>query len=304
MELLNCAVVSASQSARGMIVTDINGLFAAVEVRLGDRVLPGCCSHKANCSCTDYPVPLWATASVIHLTLTPIQHLLKRQTAPDKAELTVDLQQQSRLYLNQKPCHAAPESSSTNGLGGLSADADDGPCFKSPPGSCSLSQISEDDVKEEFSPEMELQYPQIPRPSIITIQSEVLINALSVEELTGLHVKILRVRVRTPLRPRPALRSRSPRTLLYRERTKTAKEGEEPWPTEQFTKPESRRHTSRQEVIRRHAEVALNHFVILNIKQVELESRDGVDFEVECLHILKPLKAAPFLLDIMDIQVS
>lgn len=50
--------------------------------------------------------------------------------------------------------------------------------------------------------------------------------------------------------------------------------------TAQFTKPESRRHTSSQEVIRRHTEVALNHFVILNIKQVELESRDGVDFEV------------------------
>lgn len=57
-------------------------------------------------------------------------------------------------------------------------DADDGPCFKSPPGSFSLSQISEDDVEEEFSPEMELQYPQIPRPSIITRQSEVRIKTI------------------------------------------------------------------------------------------------------------------------------
>lgn len=47
-------------------------------------------------------------------------------------------------------------------------DAGEAPCFESPPPSCSLSQSSEEDELElDCSPELELKYPQIPRPSII-----------------------------------------------------------------------------------------------------------------------------------------
>ncbi|XP_036962544.1 uncharacterized protein LOC119024151 [Acanthopagrus latus] len=47
-------------------------------------------------------------------------------------------------------------------------DAGEAPCFESPPPSRSLSQSSEEDELElDCSPELELKYPQIPRPSII-----------------------------------------------------------------------------------------------------------------------------------------
>lgn len=47
-------------------------------------------------------------------------------------------------------------------------DTDDEVCFESSPISYSISQSSEDEEEEsDFSPEMELKYPQIPRPSII-----------------------------------------------------------------------------------------------------------------------------------------
>ncbi|XP_037623368.1 uncharacterized protein LOC119486911 [Sebastes umbrosus] len=50
-------------------------------------------------------------------------------------------------------------------------DTDDAPCFESPPALCGLSQSSEEDELEvEFSPELELKYPHIPRPSIIIRQ--------------------------------------------------------------------------------------------------------------------------------------
>ncbi|GLD68824.1 uncharacterized protein AKAME5_002013700 [Lates japonicus] len=50
-------------------------------------------------------------------------------------------------------------------------EQDNGPCFESPPPCHSLSQSSEDDELElECSPELELKYPQIPRPSIIIRQ--------------------------------------------------------------------------------------------------------------------------------------
>lgn len=53
-------------------------------------------------------------------------------------------------------------------------DTDDEPCFGSPPACRSLSQSSEDgELEVEFSPELELNYPQIPRPSIIIRQSKV-----------------------------------------------------------------------------------------------------------------------------------
>ncbi|KAK1887419.1 Cell division protein FtsZ [Dissostichus eleginoides] len=51
--------------------------------------------------------------------------------------------------------------------------ADEELYFESPPACRSLSQSSEDDELEgEFSPELELKYPQIPRPSIIIRQAE------------------------------------------------------------------------------------------------------------------------------------
>lgn len=53
-------------------------------------------------------------------------------------------------------------------------DTDEDPCFESPPACRSLSQSSEDEELEmEFSPELELKYPQIPRPSIIIRRPEV-----------------------------------------------------------------------------------------------------------------------------------
>lgn len=53
-------------------------------------------------------------------------------------------------------------------------DQDDDPCFESPPPCSSLSQSSEEDERElECSPELELKYPQIPRPSIIIKQPKV-----------------------------------------------------------------------------------------------------------------------------------
>ena len=51
-------------------------------------------------------------------------------------------------------------------------DPDEDPCFESPPSCRSLSQSSEDE-ELEFSPELELKYPQIPRPSIIIRRPEV-----------------------------------------------------------------------------------------------------------------------------------
>ena len=51
-------------------------------------------------------------------------------------------------------------------------DRDDEPGFESPPHCHSLSLSSEDE-ELECSPELELKYPQIPRPSIIILQSEV-----------------------------------------------------------------------------------------------------------------------------------
>ncbi|KAA8590185.1 hypothetical protein FQN60_014119, partial [Etheostoma spectabile] len=52
-------------------------------------------------------------------------------------------------------------------------DTDDDPCLESPPDCYSLSQSSEDEELDvEFSPELELKYPQIPRPSIIIRQPE------------------------------------------------------------------------------------------------------------------------------------
>ncbi|XP_060892949.1 uncharacterized protein LOC132973475 [Labrus mixtus] len=52
-------------------------------------------------------------------------------------------------------------------------DADDHPCFESPPPCHSLSQSSEDEELEfDCSPELEMKYPQIPRPSIIIRQSK------------------------------------------------------------------------------------------------------------------------------------
>lgn len=51
-------------------------------------------------------------------------------------------------------------------------DTDDGPCLESPPPCHSLSQSSEDD-ELDCSPELELKYPQIPRPSIIIRQPKV-----------------------------------------------------------------------------------------------------------------------------------
>lgn len=53
-------------------------------------------------------------------------------------------------------------------------DQDNGLCFESPPPCHSLSPSSEDDELElECSPELELKYPQIPRPSIIIRQPKV-----------------------------------------------------------------------------------------------------------------------------------
>lgn len=47
-------------------------------------------------------------------------------------------------------------------------DAGEDPCFESPPPCRNLSQSSEEDELElDCSPELELKYPQIPRPSII-----------------------------------------------------------------------------------------------------------------------------------------
>ena len=53
-------------------------------------------------------------------------------------------------------------------------DAGDNLCFESPPPCRSLSQSSEEDELElDCSPELELKYPQIPRPSIIIRQPKV-----------------------------------------------------------------------------------------------------------------------------------
>lgn len=53
-------------------------------------------------------------------------------------------------------------------------DTDEDPGFESPRPCRSLSQSSEDDELElDFSPELELKYPQIPRPSIIIRQPKV-----------------------------------------------------------------------------------------------------------------------------------
>lgn len=53
-------------------------------------------------------------------------------------------------------------------------DTDDELCFESPPLSHSVSQSSEDDELDlACSPELELKYPQIPRPSIIIRQLKV-----------------------------------------------------------------------------------------------------------------------------------
>ncbi|KAI9529907.1 hypothetical protein NQZ68_008146 [Dissostichus eleginoides] len=100
--------------------------------------------------------------------LTLIQHLLRSQITLDEAEITTDFQQQTQFCASQKPCHAANKSSSTDSLTGLSAASQ-----TTPAGPSHLSQSSEDDELEgEFSPELELKYPQIPRPSIIIRQAE------------------------------------------------------------------------------------------------------------------------------------
>lgn len=53
-------------------------------------------------------------------------------------------------------------------------DTDDDPCLGSPPPCHSLSPSSEDDELEmDCSPELQLKYPQIPRPSIIIRQPKV-----------------------------------------------------------------------------------------------------------------------------------
>lgn len=59
-------------------------------------------------------------------------------------------------------------------------DTEDDPCFESPPSCRSLSQSSEDDELEfDCSPELELKYPQIPRPSIIIRQPKVRLGSVS-----------------------------------------------------------------------------------------------------------------------------
>ncbi|KAG7216108.1 hypothetical protein INR49_007860 [Caranx melampygus] len=53
----------------------------------------------------------------------------------------------------------------------MAADQNDDQCFESPPACRSISRSSEDDEQElECSPELELKYPHIPRPSIIIRQ--------------------------------------------------------------------------------------------------------------------------------------
>lgn len=50
---------------------------------------------------------------------------------------------------------------------------DDDPSFEPPPPCLSLSQSSDDELELDCSPELELKYPQIPRPSIIIRQPKV-----------------------------------------------------------------------------------------------------------------------------------
>lgn len=77
----------------------------------------------------------------------------------------------------------------SNSICGLQ-DKDDEPCSESPPPCHSFSQSSEDDELElERSPELQLKYPQIPRPSIIIRQPKVS-RLLLINSVFDIHLKV------------------------------------------------------------------------------------------------------------------
>lgn len=109
--------------------------------------------------------------------------LSKRNYAPDP----VITQPES---LQEQPQHKQPQrtvscisnhSTRTRRLNGTNSnsvcwDKHDNPSFESPPPCQSFSESSEDELELECSPELELKYPQIPRPSIIIKQHKVRTN--------------------------------------------------------------------------------------------------------------------------------
>lgn len=87
-------------------------------------------------------------------------------------------QEQPQRSVSCSATHS-PRIRSVNGVGSsfvcrLQSAADGGICFESPRRSPSASQSSEDDDLDfDYSPEAELKYPHIPRPSIIIRQPQV-----------------------------------------------------------------------------------------------------------------------------------